>query len=101
MLINNQQIKADVLADFQRLGIADNPGRFQQFNLREDWIPVGDYPFPRMPEVVYTVIMNKKRINTLASFRKRAKFPTVTYVHSSKSEGKGMGCAIFRSSEPT
>lgn len=54
-----------------------------------------------MPEITYTVVMPVKSINKAASFRKSAKFPTVTYVHSSKTEGKGKGCAIFRSAEPS
>ena len=45
--------------------------------------------------------MPKEKINKVAQFRKQAKFPTVTYVHYSKTEGKGKGCAIFRCAEPT
>jgi hypothetical protein len=41
------------------------------------------------------------KINKLAAFRKAAKFPSVTYVHQTKTEGKGKGCAIFRCAEPT
>lgn len=69
--------------------------------MKTDWIPVGDYPYPNLPELVYTVVMPKKKINKAAEFRKMAKFPTVTYVHNCKTCGKGKGCAIFRSSEPT
>ena len=68
--------------------------------LKQDWIPVGDNPYPNLPEITYTSRLDKKQINALAGFRKHFKFPTVTYVHSSKTEDKGMGCAIFRSSEP-
>ena len=101
MLINNQDIKNEVLGDFERLGISNNPERFQSFTLKQDFVPVGDHPFPTMPEVVYTVVMPKDKINKVAQFRKMAKFPCVTYVHGSKTEGKGKGCAIFRSTEPT
>lgn len=69
--------------------------------MKTDWTPVGDHPYPTMPDVVYTVNMPKKNINKVAEFRKMAKFPTVTYVHSGKNESKGKGCAIFRSAEPT
>lgn len=87
--------------DFDRLGIANNPARFQKFTMKTDWVPANDLPFPDMPEEVFTVVLAKRKINVIAGFRKMAKFPTVTYVHSSKTEGKGKGCAIFRSSEPT
>jgi len=89
------------MEDFERLGISNNEERFQPFELKQDWVPVGDYPFPNLPEVVYTVVMTKKKINKAAEFRKMAVFPTVTYVHPCKTMGKGSGCAIFRSSEPT
>lgn len=101
MLINMKDVNKEVMHDFNRLSISNNPTRFQQFVMKRDWVPVGDYPNPQMPETSYTVVMPIKKINKVAQFRKTAKFPTVTYVHSSKTEGIGKGCAIFRSSEPT
>lgn len=70
MLINNKDIKNEVFEDFDRLGITNNPERFQLFTMRTDWIPVGELPYPNMPEAVYTVVMPKAKINKLASFRK-------------------------------
>lgn len=99
-LINNSDIMDEVMEDFQRLGITNNLERFQAYTMKEDWVPVGDKPYPTMPEVAYSVVMPKKEINKAAMFRKHAKFPTVTYVHNCKTCGKGKGCAIFRSAEP-
>jgi hypothetical protein len=40
------------------------------FILKKDWIPVGDYPYPNLPEITYTCVIGKKKINALAGFRK-------------------------------
>ena len=82
-LICDTDIKNIVMADFERLGISNTTQRFQMFILKKDWIPVGDYPYPNLPEITYTCVLDKKKINALAGFRKQFKFPTVTYVHSS------------------
>lgn len=62
-LINNKDIKDVVMQDFERVGITNNESRFQPFDLKADWVPVGDYPYPNLPELVYTVVMPKKKIN--------------------------------------
>lgn len=69
------------MADFERLRIANNPERFQSFVLKKDWIPVADFPYPTLPEITYTSVLEKKKINELAGYRKQFKFPTATYVH--------------------
>lgn len=70
------------------------------FSLKKDWVALGENIYPNLPELTFTCVLKKKKINALAAFRKHCKFPTVTYVHPGKNNEKGMGCAIFRSSEP-
>lgn len=50
LLINNKDIKNEVFEDFDRLGISNNPERFQLFTMKTDWKPVGELPYPQMPE---------------------------------------------------
>ena len=93
-------IQDSVMKDFERLGISNNSKRFKMFSLKKNWVPFADNICPNLPELTFTCVLEETQINALAAFRKNYKFPTVTYVHPGKNKEKGMGCAIFRSSEP-
>ena len=91
-LIDHSHVRALVLKEFERLGIADNPSRFTK--------RVDTSETSHLPEVHYTALIDPKKLDKLASVRKLGKIPTVTYLHNRTNQGKLGGSTIWRSSEP-